>query len=194
MADFNNIRLEKGMYASSKGFNACLEELDPSENYKGTALEGLDAFQRQLKRFDIKVSGHNSDCIEKFFRTTDSAALFPEYITRAVKQGMEENDILGSIVATTTTIDGLDYRAITCSTDIDKDDLMIVGEAASVPETKIRTQEKLVPLHKRGRILTASYEAIRFQRLDIFTIALKQIGAGIARAQLAQAIDLVPEI
>lgn len=37
----------------------CLEEaqkgevVDPIENYRGTPLEGLDAFQRQLKRFDI---------------------------------------------------------------------------------------------------------------------------------------------
>ena len=38
-----------------------LEKLDPSENYRGTALEGLDAFSRQLKRFDIKVKGRNSD-------------------------------------------------------------------------------------------------------------------------------------
>ena len=30
---------------------------------------------------------------------------------------------------------------------------------------------------KRGRMLVASYEAIRFQRLDLFTVTLKQIGA-----------------
>ena len=36
-----------------------LEEIDPSENYKGTEFEGLDAFQRQLKRFNIKITGNN---------------------------------------------------------------------------------------------------------------------------------------
>ncbi|MDQ9759489.1 hypothetical protein RFZ45_11305, partial [Acinetobacter baumannii] len=72
-----------------KGFSASLEELDPSENYIGTDFEGLDAFQRQLKRFDIKISGNGSDKVEKFFSTTDSAALFPEYISRAVRQGIE---------------------------------------------------------------------------------------------------------
>ena len=56
---FDNIKLEKGLYATSKGFTASLEELDPSENYIGTELEGLDAYQRQLKRFGIKVSGEN---------------------------------------------------------------------------------------------------------------------------------------
>ncbi len=32
-------------------------------------------------------------------------------------------------------------------------------------------------LHKRGRMLVASYEAIRFQRLDLFSVTLRQIGA-----------------
>ena len=44
---FDNIRLEKGMYGCDRTFTQTLEELDPSENYKGTNLEGLDAFQRQ---------------------------------------------------------------------------------------------------------------------------------------------------
>ena len=55
---FDHIRLEKGMYRESgKTFTQVLERLDPSENYKGTAFEGTDAFQRQLKRFDIRVKG-----------------------------------------------------------------------------------------------------------------------------------------
>ena len=45
MADFDNLKLEKGMYAGGS-FTGALERLDPSENYKGTALEGLDAYQR----------------------------------------------------------------------------------------------------------------------------------------------------
>ena len=56
MTAFDNIRLEKGLYASGD-FTGALEKIDPSENYSGTALEGLDAYQRQLKRFNIKVSG-----------------------------------------------------------------------------------------------------------------------------------------
>ena len=79
MANFDNIRLEKGLYCSGS-FTGALESIDPSENYKGSSLEGLDAYQRQLKRFDIKVSGTGSDVVEKFFKTSDSATLFPEYV------------------------------------------------------------------------------------------------------------------
>ena len=46
MSNFETIKLDKGLYTASKGFTAALEEIDPSENYKGTALEGLDAFER----------------------------------------------------------------------------------------------------------------------------------------------------
>lgn len=189
MATFDTIKLEKGLYNTSSSFTQELEKLDPSENYKGTSLEGLDAFQRQLKRFDIKVSGKGSDTIEKFFRTTDSSALFPEYVSRAVRQGMESADVLPSIVAATTNIDALDYRAITSTLSDEDKELVRVGEGAHIPETTIKTQENLVTLKKRGRMLVASYEAIRFQHLDVFTVTLKQIGAYIARAQLKDAID-----
>ncbi len=191
MANFDNIRLEKGMYASSKGFGAVLEELDPSENYRGTELENLDAFQRQLKRFDIKVGGKTSDIVDKFFQTSDSAALFPEYISRAVRQGMEEADVLSGIVASSTKIDGLDYRSITSVLTEDDKELKIVAEGASIPQTTVKTQDNLVTLHKRGRMLVSSYEAIKYQRLDLFTVMLRQIGLYIARSQLKDAIDVL---
>lgn len=65
--NFNEIKLEKGMYSErGRSFEQTLEALDPNENYKGTPYEGLDAFQRQLKRFDIKVRGAGSDVVENF--------------------------------------------------------------------------------------------------------------------------------
>lgn len=191
MANFENITIEKGMYQTKGGLTAALEKLDPSENYLGTALEGLDAFSRQLKRFDIRVSGSGSDCVEKFFQTSNSAALFPEYVSRAVAQGMERADILPNIVATVTDIEGMDYRSIASVPGDDDKELKVVNEGAYIPQTNIRTRENLVKLHKRGRMLVASYEALRFQRLDLFTVTLNQIGAYIARAQLKDAIGVL---
>ena len=188
---FDNIRLEKGLYATSKGFTASLEELDPSENYIGTELEGLDAYQRQLKRFDIKVSGTGSDTVSKFFKTSDSAVLFPEYISRAVRIGMEENSVIDKIVATTTEIDSLDYRAVTVDNKADDYTLDMVAEGAFIPEMKIITRDSLTPLIKHGKSLVASYEAIKFQKLDLFTIMLKHIGESIARAQFNDAYSTI---
>ena len=189
---YDNLRLEKGMYRQGgKSFTQVLESLDPSENYRGTALEGTDAFQRQLKRFGIRAKGAGSSTVEKFFRTMDSAVLFPEYIARTVRQGMEENDILPAITATTTVIDSLDYRSIYSNpTDEDKE-LKSVEEGAEIPTTEVKSKEHLVSLTKRGRMLVASYEAIRFQKLDLFSVMLRQIGAHIQKMQVQDAVNVI---
>lgn len=192
MAFYDTITIEKGMYGTKgKSLTQVLEGIDPSENYSGTPLAGLDAFQRQLKRFDIKVSGLNSDPVEKFFQTGSSSALFPEYISRAVRQGMEAADVLPNITAAVTKIDGMDYRSIVSTPTHDDKSLKPVSEGAVIPQTVVKTQENLVKLHKRGRMLVSSYEALRFQRLDLFTVTLRQIGSYIARAQLKDAVDVL---
>ena len=189
---FDNLKLEKGMYRhSGKSFTQVLESLDPSENYHGTALEGTDAFQRQLKRFGILAKGPGSSPVEKFFRTMDSAVLFPEYIARTVRQGMEENDILPDIVATTTVIDSMDYRSVYSEATDDDMALREVMEGTAIPETQIKTKDHLVHLHKRGRMLVASYEAIRFQKLDLFGVMLRQIGTHIQKMQLLDALQVL---
>ena len=71
---FETVKLDKGMYSEAgRSFTKVLEKCDPSEQYKGTPLEHLDAFQRQLKRFDIKVKGADSDVVSKFFASWESA-------------------------------------------------------------------------------------------------------------------------
>ena len=167
---YETVKLDKGMYSEAgRSFTKVLEQCDPSEQYKGTPLEHLDAFQRQLKRFDIRVKGSESDVVAKFFATWESAVLFPEYVARAVRQGMEENDILPQITAAETRVSGMDYRSIASTPGDEAKELKRVEEGAVIPETQVKAQENLVRLHKRGRMLVASYEAIQFQRLDLFS-------------------------
>lgn len=192
MQNYETIKIDKSMYGKSgKSLSQILEELDPSLGYKGTELEKTDAFQRQLKRFDIKVRGKNSDTVEKFFQTSSSAALFPEYVRRAVATGVQQANVINDIVAATTKIEGLDYRSIASDPMDESRELRPVAEGAFIPETAIKIQSNLVKLFKRGRMLVSSYEALRFQRLELFTVTLKQIGAYIGRTQLADAVDVL---
>ena len=189
---YDNLKLDKGMYREAgRSFSQVLEREDPSERYRGTSLEGLDAFQRQLKRFDIKVKGETSDPVEAFFRTSDAAVLFPEYISRTVRQGMEEGDVLPHITAAVTRIDGMDYRSISSEAVGEEKKLRPVPEGTMIPSTSIKVQANLVKLKKRGRMLVATYEAVRFQKLDLFSVTLRQIGAHIARTQLEDAVDVL---
>ena len=55
----------------------------------------------------------------------------------------------------------------------------------------MKTKEHLVRLTKRGRMLVASYEALRFQKLDLFGVMLRQIGAHIQKQQLSDAVNVI---
>lgn len=189
MSDYKSIKIDKGLYAG-KGFSYNLEQLDPSENYKGTSLEGLDAFARQLKRFDIKVSGNNSDVIDKFFSSSQTAALFPEFVVRTVESGIDGAQTLSEISAVKTKIEGLDYRSLV-STLTDPTSNPHVSEGAEIPEVNIALSNDLVKMNKFGRMIVASYEALRFQKINVFAIALKQIGRHIANQQVEEALSVL---
>lgn len=188
---FDNLRLEKGMYnEAGRSFTQVLEREDPSEQYKGTALEGLDAYQRQLKRFDIKVKGAGSDAVEKFFATSQSAVLFPEYIARSVRQGMEEANLIptspppspGSTAWTTAPSRRCPTRSRRpCAgwrRGLHPPD---PGEEPGEPGEALQA----------GKDAGGPYEAIRYQKLDLFSVTLRQIGAHINRMHLEDAIDVL---
>ncbi len=177
---YDNITLEKGLYnISGKSFTEALKDLDADENYVGTELEGLDAYERQLKRFDIRVSGANSDRVEKFFRTTQSAILFPEFVRRCIKAGMDSASVLPYITAASTYTDGVDYRGLLITKN-GTDDAVTAG--AELPITSVKSAAEAVGVSKYGRQIQAVYEVIRNQRLDLFAVILKSVGAQISFA------------
>lgn len=178
MNNFDKIVLEKGMYEAGN-LSDVLEQMDPSEDYRGTALQDLDAFSRQLKRYDIKVSGSNSDTVEKFFANSNSAVLFPEYVRRCVQIGIDENDAVHDIVANTIDISGFDYRSVYSESN---------NKQASL---SINTYDNLVPMQNFRKHLHASYESLRFQRISTLSLILQQIGCYIAKCQYRVAVELL---
>ena len=191
--NYNNIKLEKDMYnVCNKSFTDVLEELDPSEHYRGTELENLDAYQRQLKRFGIKVSGPNCDNVEKFFLNPLSAVLFPEFINRAIEKGIYYyNNVLPSVIATKSTVDTLDYRTITSNMETATFSGNEVRESEYLPEIYISTNSNLISLKKHGRLITSTYEALRFQNLDVIAVLLRKMGSDIVNEQLKDAITVM---
>ena len=182
---FDNIKLDKGLYCVGRGFTQTLEEIDPGEQYRGTALEGLDAFERQLKRFGIRVSGANSDRVEKFFQNADTAVLFPEFVARTVARGLKEASKLGSVVAATTQIDGNDYRSVRASGDIPGE---IAQEGEEMASTVIRSKESLVEMNKFGNVLNVTYETLRLHRIELLSVMLRKIGISFSLNMMERAI------
>ena len=85
----------------------------------------------------------------------------------------------------------MDYRSVYAEMEEQDGALAAVAEGAAIPATKVRTRDNLISLSKRGRMLVASYEALRFQKLDLFGVMLRQIGSCIQKMQLHDAIEVL---
>ena len=185
---YNDIRLEKGLYnLSGKSFTAALEELDPSSAYAGTPLEKLDAFERQLKRFNIRINGQDCDCVEKFFSTTETAVLFPEFVTRCIRKGFNET-VLRSVCAAKTVCASSQYLGCVLS---DSEAYTATSQAEQLPEATVREGTTATVLSKFGRLISASYEAVRQQRLDVFGVMLRSVGVKLAVSVVKEAVDVL---
>lgn len=187
---YNDIRLEKGLYnLSGKTFTAALEELDPSSAYAGTELASLDAFERQLKRYNIRVSGADCDRVEKFFTSTETAVLFPEFVARCIKKGFGET-ALTAVTAVKTVSESGQY--IGCELD-DTEDYTTTDQLDTLPAAEVTESDTPVVLEKFGRLINASYEAVRRQRLDVFGVMLRSIGVKLAASVVKKAMAVLKE-
>lgn len=187
---YNDIKLEKGLYnLSGKSFTAALEELDPTSAYCGTPLEKLDAFERQLKRFNIRVKGSDCDSVEKFFTSTESAVLFPEFVTRSIRKGFDDT-ILSSVCAVKTVVNSGQYLG--CVLD-DSTAYDVCSQGETLPTATVTESSAATILAKYGRLISASYESIRQQRLDVFGVMLRSVGVRLAAAVVKKAVEVLAD-
>lgn len=61
-------KLKKQRKQNAKEGGTMSNSIGPKEHYNGTAFEGLDAFERQLKRFGIEIPSSEQDSLEPLFR------------------------------------------------------------------------------------------------------------------------------
>ncbi len=187
---YNDIKLEKGLYnLSGKSFTAALEELDPTSAYCGTPLEKLDAFERQLKRFNIRVKGSDCDSVEKFFTSTESAVLFPEFVTRSIRKGFDDT-VLSSVCAVKTVVNSGQYLG--CVLD-DSTAYDVCSQGETLPTATVTESSAATVLAKYGRLISASYESIRQQRLDVFGVMLRSVGVRLAAAVVKKAVEVLAD-
>ena len=171
---YNDIRLEKGLYnLSGKSFTAALEALDPTSAYIGTELE--------------EVGGSGCDRVEKFFSSTETAVLFPEFVVRSIRKGFDET-VLGAVTAVKTISESGQYLGCVLSDTAEYDP---VAQTVTLPAASITEGTDAITLEKFGRLINASYEAVRRQRLDSFSIMLRSIGIKLAAAVVGKAFTVL---
>lgn len=190
----NEIPLSLHLYreANQKGltFSQYMEQIDPSHEYN----DGLDAFERQLRRFNIVAKsipekGIWASKVEAFYMSDDGQnvpVLFPEYVNRVAREALVQDDILSEMVAIRTPIDSNAYKTIYIDTDSKMTSKKRVTEGADMPVATMKTSENTIKIYKYGRRLKATYEAIRRMRLDLFSLHVQGI---MMQASLDRATD-----
>jgi len=178
--------------ANEKGltFSQYLEHIDPSHEYN----DGLDSFERQLRRFNIIAKsipekGIWASKVEAFYMSDDGQdvpVLFPEYVNRVAREALVQDDILSEMVAIRTPIDSNAYKTIYIDTDSRMTSKKRVTEGTDMPVATMRTSENTIKIYKYGRRLKATYEAIRRMRLDLFALHVQGI---MMQAALDRATD-----
>lgn len=87
--NFMYTHLDMDMYNDpNRTFSEVLESRDPSQQYEGTPLANLDAFERQLYGYGIQVnpkdrSNQIKHLFSDFFSSPERSVLFYEYIRRS---------------------------------------------------------------------------------------------------------------
>lgn len=187
------ISLHENMYgeAAQRGLDLTgyLEALDPSSNEAK-----LDAFERQLALAGIRINGDDADIIDRFFASKDSSILFPEYISRSVKIGLDDFNKLKKILSSRVKIDDNTYKSIFMDDSVygaGEKSLHVIGEGAELPIIEIKTAEHAVSIKKYGRYLQATYEAIRRKRANVVTMFLRAIGVQLQKDKFVDAVDVL---
>lgn len=120
-----------------------------------------------------------------------NSALRPYWDAAGLRAAQIQSAIpLSEILALTTTIDRDTYRAAYLDEPTATQLRMVrVGEGADIPKTRITTRDRAVYLHKYGRAVEITYEAIRRQPIDRVAFLIARIAIQADVDKLATAID-----
>lgn len=84
---------------------------------------------------------------------------------------------LDRLVAITTPIRGDAYRSFYLTVDTDELHMARVAEGTEIPRAKLVGGEQTIRIHKYGRALDATYEALRRQRLSRVALHIQMLAA-----------------
>lgn len=178
---YTDIRLHKNMYESDVPLTVQLEQMDPSIYYNGTQCEGLDAFQRQIKRFDIRCNGIYSDNVSKFFENPEVSVLFPEYVRRCILNGMADiSSKIDKMVAIQRNM--TDYGYIDNGLYIHKDDF-------DNPDHQFSIRSTVIDLNHHTKNINCSYEALKEAPISEFSKILNNLGLKLAYEEFKDMVN-----
>ena len=196
--------LEIGMYEEAskagKPFSQWLEHYITTPEgggFEKTAYHGMTnydkaLFQAQLKREGkdvphdaleialavqgIKAFGSYTDTVEKFFQNSNSVVLFLVYVTNQIYGTSLRSGLMQSMIANTTTIQGLDFRKTYLEDSEPDRQMAITSRGAEAPQKHFKVRKETVYLNKYMINVVFDYESIYDTPLNLYNTVLMKIG------------------
>lgn len=208
--------LDKGFYdaAREKGLHPLtyltdLVRPDPPEveklaqrlkrRYPGDVLDGnfgrhVDDLAYKLAGLQLELNARGirpDDTVEKAFFSSANGPnqpLFPVWLASNVIAGQLAGSLVPHLVASEVQIESHVQEKITIADTAETRQLKFIGEGAELPKTTIAKTDGNITLYKYGRMLEATYEAVRLMHLDILGLQLRRMGLQIG---IDQSDDLI---
>lgn len=192
------------MQASAKNMTLSAYLNEREKNNEALKATGLDAFDAALLSQGIIVRGNEklniqSSTMEKFFTTSESRLLFPEFMVRTIKESIFAQPITQYLVGETQTITGDTMRQPVL--DLKGTGLGLknrkalkkrrVAEAANIPVASLKLAETAISIYKYGLGTKASYEVLRRMTIDMFRKHVELIGQFAAYDEVEDIIDII---
>lgn len=98
---------------------------------------------------------------------------------------------LSELVGMTTPVEGSEYKALYLDYDSEEARMVRVAEATDIPMATLRTREKAVYLHKYGRGILSSYEALRRLRVDRLAWFIQSMAIQAETDKVVAALDVM---
>ena len=167
-----------------------LSEVRGQELYDRLRQLGLN-YSQYFRAIDTNVSDYcaqefgidlNRISVDRFFQSDPNAKwLFPDIVREAVVAGVKRKPVYPELIIRDEPISGTSYDVPYVTEDADEEELRIVAEGASIPESEIVYGDRTIKLDKKGRGVIASYEVIRRMSVDMLRVHLTRIGERLGR-------------
>lgn len=169
---------------------------------RGTTLDAFDRFlhENEIYTQSIPELGIEASRVSKLIATDGNRILFPEYVARTLRMSIQEESILGRIIATTTQITGDSMRTPTFDDSKKTKDgkknraameNVRVAEGADIPIDNIKLKDVATVLHKYGRGTGITNEVANRMTFDLLKLYIQRRGSIIADAQVGDIIDML---
>lgn len=163
------------------------KKYESNEKFKGMS-------PLKLAMFDAGISGRS--LIKDFTTQGASEYLLPVFIDSKLRESVGASSILSFLHGGNEIgVDSLTVMATHLNFDDEKNKKGIektrVAEGADIPLAELTLGESSIRLFKYGRAVQATYEALQYMRVDMFSKTLDAIANNVADQESKKAIDVL---